>query len=240
MAYQAVFKRYELKYILETEQAKRLIDVMKPYMAPDKYGHTVIKNIYFDTESYRLIRRSIEKPSYKEKLRIRSYGTITEKSEVFVELKKKCNSVVYKRRIAMCCRKATDWLVEKKPCTVQSQISDEIEYFTKYYGDLSPAVLLSYERDAFYSNDGSDLRITLDRNILCRDENITLTEEPYGTLLLPKDKTLVEIKCSAGIPLWLTGFLSAEHIYKTSFSKYGTAYCTLIYPKPTQEATKHA
>ena len=89
MAYQAVFKRYELKYLLTKEQQKRILDAMEPYMALDKFGHTTIRNIYFDTNHYRLIRRSIEKPAYKEKLRIRCYKKISASDDVFVELKKK-------------------------------------------------------------------------------------------------------------------------------------------------------
>lgn len=74
MAFQTVFKRYELKYILTAEQKEKVLRAMEPYMVPDRYGRTVIRNIYFDTDDYRLIRRSIEKPAYKEKLRIRSYS----------------------------------------------------------------------------------------------------------------------------------------------------------------------
>ena len=74
MAYQSVFKRYELKYMLTAEQKNKVVEAMEPYMALDKYGRTTIRNIYYDTDNYRLIRHSIEKPAYKEKLRIRSYN----------------------------------------------------------------------------------------------------------------------------------------------------------------------
>ena len=89
MAPQTVFKRYELKYMLTLEQKERMETAMSPYMELDKYGRTTIRNIYLDTDSYRLIRRSIEKPAYKEKLRIRSYSRATADTTVFVELKKK-------------------------------------------------------------------------------------------------------------------------------------------------------
>ncbi len=102
MAFQIVFKRYELKYMLTLEQKEKVLEAMLPYMQLDKYGRTTIRNIYFDTASYRLIRRSIEKPAYKEKLRIRSYSQATADSTVFVELKKKYEKVVYKRRLPLC------------------------------------------------------------------------------------------------------------------------------------------
>ena len=109
MAYQSVFKRYELKYMITHAQKQRLLAEMEPYMALDKYGRTVIRNIYFDTGDFRLIRRSIEKPPYKEKLRIRSYRQATPDREVFAERKNKYDSVVYKRRMAMTARHAMDW-----------------------------------------------------------------------------------------------------------------------------------
>ena len=231
MAYQAVFRRYELKYILTRSQKERILEYIQPYMSLDKYGRTTIRNIYFDTENYRLIRRSIEKPVYKEKIRIRSY--LNEKSEdkVFVELKKKYEKVVYKRRLSMGEEEALNWLTGTKVHDLDTQIAREIDYFIHYYGNLVPVLFLSYEREAYYSKQGSDLRITFDENVTCRQENIGFQYDTIGIPVLEEDKVLMEIKCSGGIPLWMTEILSKEQIYKTSFSKYGTAYQKIIYPK---------
>ena len=231
MAFQTVFKRYELKYMLTLDQKEKVLAAMEPYMKIDKYGRTTIRNLYYDTDTYLLIRRSIEKPAYKEKLRIRSYSQADADSTVFVELKKKYKHVVYKRRISLFNKVAVAWLSGEKYTDKHTQISNEIDYFLGYYGTLHPTVFLSYEREAFYSKDGSDFRVTFDDNILYRQEDVSLTSEVYGTPLLEKNKVLMEIKCSGGIPLWMTGVLSAEHIYKTSFSKYGTAYQKMIYPQ---------
>lgn len=230
MAYQAVFKRYELKYILTLEQKARILEAMEPYMALDKYGRTTIRNIYFDTDNYRLIRHSIEKPAYKEKLRIRSYKKAKPDSTVFVELKKKYDSVVYKRRMSLSEEEAMDWVTGQMHCKEDTQISDEIDYFLDYYETLRPVVFLSYEREAYFCKDGGDFRVTFDDHILCRQEDLSLESDVWGTSLLEEGKVLMEIKCSGGIPLWMTQVLSQEHIYKTSFSKYGTAYQTMIFP----------
>lgn len=229
MAFQTVFKRYEIKYMITPEQKAKVLEAMKPYMKPDNYGRTAIRNIYYDTDTYLLIRRSIEKPIYKEKLRIRSYGRAEPDSTVFVELKKKYKHVVYKRRISLPEKEAMEWLSCEKHCRKHTQISEEVDYFLEYYKTLHPTVFLSYEREAFYANDGSGFRVTFDDNILCRQEDLSLRAEIYGTPILPYGKTLMEIKCSGGIPLWMTRVLSEEHIYKTSFSKYSTAYRTLIF-----------
>lgn len=231
MAFQTVFKRYELKYMITREQKAKIISAMEPHMIPDKYGRTTIRNIYFDTQSYRLIRHSIERPAYKEKLRIRSYGKATPDSTVFVELKKKYDHVVYKRRIPMSDTKALDWICGKQKCELCSQIVDEIDYFLEYYGTLHPTVFLSYEREAYYDRSHGDFRVTFDENILCRQDDLSLRSDAYGTSLLPQDCVLMEIKCAGGIPLWMTRILSEEQIYKTSFSKYGTAYKKMIFPE---------
>ena len=231
MAIQTVFKRYEIKYMIALEQKAKVLEAMKSHMNLDKYGRTTIRNIYYDTDTYLLIRRSIEKPAYKEKLRIRSYGRAEPNSTVFVELKKKYKHVVYKRRISLPKAEAMEWIARGHHCHKHTQISEEIDYFLDYYKTLHPTVFLSYEREAFYANDGSDFRVTFDDTILCRQDDLSLESEVYGTPILPEGKVLMEIKCSGGIPLWMTKILSEEHIYKTSFSKYGTAYQTMIFPR---------
>lgn len=229
MGFVTVFKRYELKYLISAEEKAYLLDAMAPYMALDAYGRTTIRNVYYDTENYRLIRRSIDRPSYKEKLRIRAYRLVDGEDTVFVELKKKAKGVVYKRRIPLSERVATDWLAGGTPAPEDSQIAREIAYVLRFYGGLRPACFLSYEREAYYALDGTDFRVTFDENILGRTDSLSLTCEAGGTPLLPDGMTLMEIKCAGGLPLWMVRTLSAKRIYKSSFSKYGTAYRDLIY-----------
>lgn len=227
MAYQAVFKRYEIKYLLTAAQKEEILKVMAPYMAIDQYGRTTIRNVYFDTDNYRLIRRSIEKPVYKEKLRIRSYRKAASGDKVFVELKKKFNGVVYKRRLPMPEQQAMAWLRGELP-PPNTQIGREVEYFRTYYKTLLPTVFLSYQREAYYSLDGSDFRVTFDDHIYARRDRLSLSQEPDGQPILPEGMVLMEVKTSGAIPLWLAKHLTKSRIFKTSFSKYGTAYQTMI------------
>ena len=231
MAFVAVFKRYELKYMLTLKQKEKILEAMSTYMQLDKYGRTTIRNIYLDTDNYRLIRRSIEKPAYKEKLRIRSYSQASPDSTVFVELKKKYEKVVYKRRLPLCEADAMAWVCRERSCPVDTQISREIDYFLDFYGKLKPTVFLSYEREAYYDKGGGDVRVTFDDHILSRQTDVSLCSTTYGEQILPEGKVLMELKCSGGIPLWMVEVLSRERIYKTSFSKYGMAYSTLIFPE---------
>ena len=175
MVFQSVFKRYELKYLLTKEQKQKMLQVMQPHMKLDQYGRTTIRNLYFDTDNYLLIRRSIEKPVYKEKLRLRSYQQAKQGSPVFVELKKKYDDVVYKRRITAPNDAAMQWLGQKAEHPKDSQIAREIDYVLNFYENLKPTVFLSYEREAYYCTDGSDFRVTFDDHILCRQDALSLS-----------------------------------------------------------------
>lgn len=250
MGYQAVFKRYEIKYLVTAKQKERILKAMGPYMEPDRYGRSTVRNLYFDTDDFVLARHSIAKPDFKEKLRIRSYSKADAGSMVYIELKRKFDGIVYKRRIGLSERDAMRWMAGSNDPAVKweterdsAQVANEISYFRELYSGLKAVLYLSYEREAYrtkegisLSDGGADLRITFDSDILCRETDLSLRSEAYGTPLLEKGKYLMELKCSGGIPLWLTSVLSEEHIYKTSFSKYGTAYCGFMDRAPAERS----
>ena len=219
-----VFKRYELKYMLTQQDYKALRKAMAQHMEMDGYGKHAIHNIYFDTPDFLLIRRSLEKPCYKEKLRVRSYGAYTKDAPVFVEMKKKYQGVVYKRRLNLSQEEAFDFLLEGAPLEETTQIGKELAYFIKHYQNLQPAMALHYEREAFFGRTDADFRMTFDHSIRMSTQQVTLDPSAPCTPLLNDDSVLLEVKMAQGMPLWLTEFFSANHIYKTSFSKYGTAY----------------
>ena len=229
MDYQMVFKRYEQKYILTHEQKQFLLDIMQPYMGIDQYGRTTIRNLYFDTESYLLIRRSIEKPVYKEKLRIRSYKQATAADNIFLETKRKYKAVVYKRRIELPEQQAMDFICSSRELPNPTQIEKEIAYFRDFYQTLRPVMFLAYEREAYYNRNGEDFRITFDENIRARTTELTTQGNDFGIPVLPKDAILMEIKTMGGIPLWLSRVLSEQEVFRVPFSKYGRAYCQLIF-----------
>jgi hypothetical protein len=227
MGDQMVFKRYELKYMLTKDQRDQIQELMNRYMVADKYGRNTILSLYLDTPDYLLIRRSLEKPTYKEKLRLRSYGVATKDTEVFIELKKKYKSVVYKRREGMTEDKLEDYLATSTP-DKDTQIMHEIDYTMKRYPNLAPAMMLSYDREAFYAKDDHEFRMTFDNNILWRTEDLSLCSPVYGTPLLEPDQVLLEVKTAGAIPLWLVHKFSELGIRQTSFSKYGSAYRTIF------------
>ncbi|MDE5591058.1 MAG: polyphosphate polymerase domain-containing protein [Acetatifactor sp.] len=231
---QMVFQRYEMKYLLTRKQKEVILAAMEPYMEPDAYGRSTIRNIYYDTDNYRLVRKSMEQPVYKEKLRVRSYGTVEPGDKVFVELKKKYEGVVYKRRIHIPEKTAVDYLAGTRAAPDRSQITEEIDYFLRFYGTLEPRIFLSYEREAYYTRNPGEFRVTFDENILWRETDLSLEKGVYGTPILKQGQTLMEIKTPGNIPLWMVKVLSEEEIRKISFSKYGNAY-TEIYNREKGE-----
>lgn len=227
MKHQMIFQRYEFKYLLDSRQLQTVLAAMEPYMVPDEYSHSSIRNLYLDTPDFRLIRRSLEKPVYKEKLRVRSYGRADAAAPVFVELKKKYCSVVYKRRISMPQHRALECVAGTEPWP-NSQIGAELAYATDFYKSLRPAVFLSYERDSFRGVEDADFRVTFDREIRYRREELTLDSDTWGVPILSPGQVLMELKVAGGLPLWMAHVLSEQGIFKTSFSKYGTAYENIL------------
>lgn len=218
-----IFKRIEKKYFVSPEQIRLLMSKIQNLIEPDKYGVSTICSLYLDTPDFLLIRNSIDAKTYKEKLRLRSYGTPDKNDKVFLEIKKKFKGVVYKRRISLPLYEAMDYIDNlNKP--MDSQIMREIDYAMNFYNHPKPKMLVSYKRMAFFAKEDSNIRITFDSDVRYRSENLYLDQGDNGTKILPENVTIMEIKTSGAMPLWLSKALDECKIYPTSFSKYGTSY----------------
>jgi len=231
-----IFERYEIKYLADRGQRSDLERCIRRRMLPDPHGESSICNVYYDTPDYRLIRDSLEKPVYKEKLRLRSYGRVTGGDTAFLELKKKYMGVVYKRRVSLTEREASDYMAGRAALPEDSQIGREIEYFRRFYRDLRPTVYLCYDRCAYYCPEDAGLRATFDQNIRWRTTDMRLTAAPGGEQLLLPGQSLFEIKTAGAIPLWLVQALDEAGVRQASFSKYGEAYKT-IFERANRERT---
>ncbi len=218
-----IFKRIEKKYLLSEARYEKLFQRISPHLRPDAYGRSTVLSLYLDTPDHRIIRNSIEAVDYKEKLRLRSYGTASADSTVFLELKKKFGGVVYKRRAAMTLAEA-EWYLRTGVKPFESQIMSEIDWAMRLYSRPKGAILIACEREAWFDEEHPDLRLTFDRNIRYREYELSLSRGSAGSGLLPGDSVLLEIKTAGAMPLWLAGALDKERILPGSFSKYGTAY----------------
>ena len=218
-----VMMRYELKYLMDRGQTAYLVRQLKGHMEPDQYGMTTIASLYYDTPDRRLIQASMDKPDFKEKMRLRSYGQATENSPVFLELKRKASGIVYKRRVRSTIPEVRAFFGGENELFADRQISRELSWFRDSYKPLEPACLILYDRVAYFEPDG-DLRLTIDFNPQYRMEDLRLTGDMEGNPLLPEGDTILEVKVQAAMPLWLSAILDEGQIYKSSFSKYGEAY----------------
>lgn len=230
------FERFEKKYFITPAQHAILLERIRQYMKEDDFGKYTVCNIYYDTEDWKLIRASIEKPVYKEKLRVRSYGVPMADDKVFVELKKKFDGVVYKRRVTTK-SDLVDSLLYNSPNINASQIEKEIKWFQNFY-HLSPKVFIGYDRTAFAGIYTPGLRITFDANMRWRTNDLNLQLGDDGNPLISSGKILMEIKFEQAAPLWLSRLLSEMEIFPTTFSKYGTCYREHILQSKVKENNK--
>lgn len=238
------FQRKEKKYTLTNQQYQLLREKLQEFMQEDVYGlHTII-SIYFDTNDYEMIRHSVTKPVYKEKFRIRSYGIPKEDSDVFLEIKKKVNGVVYKRRVALTYQMAKKYIQHPHAFNLEisnnQQIKQEIDWLL-VRKRLEPKVMIAYDRRALFASENENFRVTFDFNIRYRKENFMQTVDDRGERIAPEIDVLMEVKALGAYPLWFSEVIAELEIYPTSFSKYAQTYQRYLYPssplssKPREE-----
>lgn len=229
---QYTFERFEKKFVLTPEQYERLNLLLPEYMEADQFGLHTVCNVYYDTDQYDLIRRSIDRPVYKEKFRLRSYGVPGEEDYIFAEIKKKYKGVVYKTRLEAAWDDIQRMLAEGEllPCAPR-ETQEEMHWFVRRYHPV-PKVYLAYERVALVEkeNEEAGLRVTFDQNIRWREDELYLHAGDRGVPVLPEERIIMEIKTAQAIPLWMVNLLSECRIYPGSFSKYGTCYQSYIAP----------
>ena len=236
-----VFNRYENKYLLDSEAYYKFYDRLLEYMELDDFNKQhefySITNLYYDTEHNTLIRNSLAKPKYKEKLRLRAYGIPNQDTKVYLEIKKKVFGLVNKRRTSLKLHEAYDFVATGiEPDFkdyMNKQVIEEIKYFLSRY-DLQPKVYLSYDRKALFCKNNRDLRITFDTNIRSRRYDLKMEHGTHGEPLLEPGQWLMEVKAENTIPVWLAKMLSEHQMYRTSFSKYGNEYKKMLKNSKTE------
>ena len=218
-----IFRRVEQKYLLNSKQYYKLMKMLSKKKKKDKYFESTICNIYFDNNNYDLIVNSLEKPLYKGKVRLRSYNVPSIDSNVFLEIKSKYNGVVGKRRVCITLREFYEYINKGILPNCNRQIMNEIDYYFKKY-DLKPKLFLAYDRLSYYDKDNINFRITFDKNVRSREDDLKIEDGDRGNLYFDEDMYIMELKTLGSLPLWITHILSTLKIYPASFSKYGSIY----------------
>lgn len=224
MAYANTFKRREMKFLLTEEQYDAVLERISGFMTEDQYGLHTIMNIYLDNRNNDMIRRSLGKPIYKEKVRLRCYGTKAEDDvKTFLEIKKKYRGITYKRRLSSPYKQLFDYVSEGKPPEKQNQVFEELDFLIKRMR-LVPKIVICYDRRAFFGNDDKEFRVTFDGNIRYRRNDLDLRSGDSGTYLAGQPYRIMEVKSAGAIPMELVRILSGLKIYHGSFSKYGSIF----------------
>lgn len=219
-----VFERHEKKFLIEPEVYPQLQQALSPWMEQDQYGLHTISSLYYDTDDFAIIRHSLDKPAFKQKLRLRSYGTPGESDPVYLELKKKFRGVTYKRRMAMPLSHARDYLERGiVPPEGRGQTFGELDWFIRQHRPRAK-VLISYDRIALAGRENPDFRVTFDMNVRWREEHLNLGRGDYGARLLRPGQRIMEVKTLDALPLWLCRALSDLEVYPCSYTKYGVVY----------------
>ena len=220
----SIFRRVETKYLLTFEEYSKLMEKINKHLEEDKYFFSTICNIYYDTDDFELVRKSIEKPVYKDKFRMRSYGVPTIDSKVFFEIKRKYDGIVYKRRVSAKLSEIYEYLeTGKYPEKANKQIMDEINYFFNLY-NLKPKVFIAYDRYSYFDKENENFRITFDKNIRSRFKDMKIEDGDVGKKLLSEGTCIMETKTLNAYPKWFVEALSTLKIYPKSFTKYGNVY----------------
>jgi hypothetical protein len=225
----AYFQRYEQKYLLNLVQYHAVVDMLKDHAYIDEYGLTTIYSLYYDTPGFAIARKSKDKSTYKEKLRLRSYGIPRPGDTVYWELKKKLRGITYKQRIPA---PFTPLAFEFRENT-DSPAGNEIRWFFNYYHPL-PQCLITYDRLAFRFREHAGLRITFDASVRFRASDLDFSHGPQGALLLDEDCFLMEVKTERAIPLFLNACFTRLNLFPVAYSKYRTAIEQLMHRRELQ------
>ena len=222
------FKRKEKKYLLDETSYQAIKSRITEHMKEDRYGLSTIMSLYYDDDAFSLIHRSIEKPRYKEKFRVRSYGVPDENTPVFAEIKKKYNGIVYKRRVTAPLAEMRQFLENGTPLKENPQIQQEVRWMLDRYR-LKPKVMIMCERLALDGKEDPSLRITFDSNLRFRISDLALEAGSHGEPFMPEGFHIMEIKFPGSAPLWLVDILNELDIHPGSFSKIGTAFQKCVF-----------
>lgn len=231
MAYANTFKRREMKFLLNEEQCTFLRSEIEKHMTEDDFGRHTILNIYLDNLNNDLIRSSLGKPVYKEKLRLRTYGQCAvDNSPAFLEIKKKFRGITYKRRFELTYKELHNYITDGTPPDKRGQVFEEIDYMIRRMS-LKPKIVICYDREAYYGNDDKEFRLTFDGNVRFRRDDLDLRSGDHGEYLITQPYTVMEVKSAGAIPIWLARTLSEKKIFHGSFSKYGNIFANEIRQK---------
>ena len=232
---ETIFKRIETKYVVSKEILDKLIQDLKEYLVEDDYPISTISNIYFDTEDFAVLQDDDFGNNRKEKVRMRTYLSNPKvDSQVFLEIKTNDQEGVGRKfRLLSTPSSIINFMTKGR---LDSTITDKvvIEKVKKLHQDykqaIQPRMYIYYDRYSLKEKkyiegyDYNKIRITIDQNLVYRDENVNLFAGNHGVALLDDDTVIMEIKAPGNKPQWLQDILNKYGLMEHKFSKYSCAY----------------
>ena len=229
------FERIETKYVVSKTDLHDLIEDLKDYLVEDDYPTSTISNIYFDTEDFQLIQDSLQNQYKKEKIRMRTYlSQPTLDSQVFLEIKTKDQEGVGRKfRLLSTPSSILNFITKGH---LDASITDKIviEKVKKLHQDykqgIKPRMYIYYDRYSLKEKkyiegyNYNKIRITIDQNLVYRDENVNLFSGNQGAPLLDDNTVIMEIKAPGNKPQWLQDILDKYGLIEHKCSKYSCAY----------------
>ena len=217
-----IIDRMEQKYFVSFDKYNKLMKLINNKLVKDKYFSERIYNIYFDNDEYEFMTKSLDKPLYKEKVRLRSYETKDKNSNVFLEIKKKFQGHGNKRRVVINYNEAKDYIDNKIIPNTNKQIMGELDYTFKK-NNLKPKISLTYDRLSYAFKEDESYRVTFDTNIRYSNKKVDLVDLDDEYCLF-NDGYIMEVKTLKGYPSWFIKALNELKLYPVSYSKVGEAY----------------
>lgn len=221
------FKRVETKYILTQKQEQAFLADLAQHMEADDFAQSSISNVYFDNPDFQMVADSLAKKHGKEKIRMRLYDLQpTASSQAFLEIKKKVEGIGFKYRLTSNPVSVTNYVLTglADASIVDDKVTEELHQLRQRYGTLQPKLVIAYDRQSYKGLDDKNVRLTIDRNLIYRDDRLSAYADRSGHALLPADQVIMEVKVAGDQPAWLQELLVKHGLEKASFSKYGQAY----------------
>jgi SPX domain protein involved in polyphosphate accumulation len=224
--------RFELKYLTRFDTYQRIIRQLDPYAERDGYagelGRYSIISLYYDSPELACYWDKINGVPYRNKLRIRQYGSMAGSDDAYIEVKQKLLASIRKIRTRMKLTQAYDLLAAAHQRAETSEVIDRspedevlnhVMYLRSLY-NLEPKAIISYEREPYVGRYDHHLRMTFDLNLRSRAEDLRLESGPWGKYIMSPDIVLVEMKVDGRIPEWFISLVAEHNLEPCRFSKY--------------------
>ena len=227
--------RYEFKYLVPFNRIDTLRRRIVPFVQEDKFAgrradhQYVVRSIYYETTGYRSYVEKLAGIERRVKVRIRGYNRPEPESSVFLELKRKHGPFIRKNRAPVLWSELPDLLRDRdveRHVRVRRAFElgkeDARQFFYQVIGKgMSPAILIAYERKAYFATFDRRIRLTFDKHIrfrLTQDPGILFEERSLTPLF--RSHFVFEVKFYDSLPEWLVDVISEFSLQRQAVSKY--------------------